>query len=145
MAAKFGATVVTVASVGSEDGVYQLLDVKDMLNSPLSQITPRARSGVSATEQGMMEEVLSPPVALPVQPARQYYLFGKPIQLTPDIAQDKEKSAEIYNQFKVELETNISYLITKREEDPYKDFDKRIRYERRNQKQAPSFDPMPLP
>ena len=46
-------------------------------------------------------------------------------------------------QFKLELETNISYLIEKREDDPYKEFEKRIVYEALNRKQAPSFIPTP--
>ena len=47
-------------------------------------------------------------------------------------------------QFKIELETNISYLIEKREEDPYKEFERRIVYETLNQRTAPTFKPSPF-
>lgn len=76
MAAKFGTTVVTVASVGSEDGVHQLLDIKDMKNSPvfgnaiekIMDIAPKARSGAAASERKMVEEALAP--------VRQIYLIS---------------------------------------------------------------------
>ena len=68
MAAKFGATVVTVASVGVEDGVHQLLDSSEMLNSPVmgerllkfGESIPQARSGVAAAEKKLHAQVVVP-------------------------------------------------------------------------------------
>jgi len=68
MGAKFGATVVTLASVGSEDNILQLMDLRDMLNSPLlgeplrrlGAETPKARSGPTAMEEKLNADVIAP-------------------------------------------------------------------------------------
>eukprot|EP00210_Caulerpa_lentillifera_P001680 g1615.t1 len=150
MAAKFGATVVTVASVGIEDGVEQLLDSSEVLDTPagkdlkrLSEIGPKARDGIAAQPDTEAVE-LAPAVVLPLKPKRIYFLFGKPVELNREDARDREKCDRIYNNLKVDLETNITYLLEQRQTDPYKDFEKRIFYEAINQKQAPTFTPRPM-
>ena len=79
MAAKCGATVVTIASVGSEDGVEQLLDNKDMMMIPsiresmekFEDESARARRGVTAREKKMKDRPLTPvkPISLKMNPS----------------------------------------------------------------------------
>lgn len=66
MAAKFGATVITVASVGTEDGVTQVLDSMEMLDTPVgndmrkfAESNPQARNGVAA-QSDIDTELLAP-------------------------------------------------------------------------------------
>lgn len=58
MAARFGATIVPVATIGAEDGISILLDSQELLNLPIvgdyykeqKDKLPRARRGVNETE-----------------------------------------------------------------------------------------------
>lgn len=58
MAAKFGATIVPVASIGVEDSMPLLLDSRDILNIPFvgdaikerSSSYPQARKGVNTSD-----------------------------------------------------------------------------------------------
>lgn len=84
-------------------------------------------------------------MALPTKPERNYFLFGRPFELRKEDAKDREKCDKIYKELKIDLETNISYLLEQRQNDPYKEFEKRIVYETLNRKRAPTFNPIPLP
>lgn len=62
------------------------------------------------------------PGMLPKIPGRFYYLFGKPIKLKgrEDLTKNREDANDLYLQVKSEVEQCIDYLMTKREEDPYR-------------------------
>ena len=68
------------------------------------------------------------PFVTPKVPGRFCYLFGKPIKTKgmEKILNDKEISQALYLQIKREVEKNITYLINKREEDPYRGVFKRL-------------------
>lgn len=87
------------------------------------------------------------PALLPKIPAgRLYYLFGKPIRTTgrEEVLKDRRKAKELYLQIKSEVQTNLSYLLKKRNEDPYRSFTDRIVYQGRapgaSMDQIPSFE-----
>lgn len=58
-----------------------------------------------------------------------------------DYINDKEVVDTLYGQVKSDVEAGLSYLLKKREEDPYQHFVPRIIYEKTSGKQAPTFDP----
>eukprot|EP00210_Caulerpa_lentillifera_P009404 g8965.t1 len=145
-AAKFQATIITVAAVGFEDWLEITLDREDILQLPILKDiaqrminnSPEARPGIS-NQNG---DVLLMPIVRPKVPKRLYFLFGKPFTTTIEQYMDKEKGQELYEEIKNQLETNITYLQQKSGEDPYGDFVKRMIYETSNPgKQAPSFEP----
>jgi hypothetical protein len=70
------------------------------------------------------------PVMLPKIPGRFYYLFGKPIKTKgrEDILTDKQVANQLYLQIKSEVERNLTFLIKKRQEDPYRSIVDRTLY-----------------
>lgn len=58
-----------------------------------------------------------------------------------DSLNDKQVVEALYQQVKSEIEAGMSYLLKKRNEDPYQDFVPRILYEKTWGKQAPTFKP----
>jgi hypothetical protein len=71
-------------------------------------------SGEVASQQLFLPE-LSPKI-----PDHFYYLFGKPIETKgkEEILKDKEVAKQLYLHVKSEVESNIAFLLKKREEDP---------------------------
>ena len=59
------------------------------------------------------------------------------------MAGDREFCSEVYEEVRGSLEAGLAYLMDKREEDPYKDFARRMAYEfgGRGARQAPTFEP----
>lgn len=74
---------------------------------------------------------------------RFYFLFGKPIKTTKDMAKDRERVAEVYADTKRALEDSITYLLEHRERDPFRNPLRRLLWERRERRQAPTFTPPP--
>jgi hypothetical protein len=59
------------------------------------------------------------------------------------MVKDRERVDAVYAQVKSAVETQIAYLLAKRETDPYADFRTRILYENRlfaENRKAPSFE-----
>jgi pimeloyl-ACP methyl ester carboxylesterase len=156
MAAKYGATIVPFAAVGVDDSLEIVLDGEELKKTPiLGQMVssraaglPQARRGVSAAGSGANgeeeHESFISPLALPkLPPRRMYFLFQKPITTSADDLQDRIRCEELYNEVKGQVQGGLNYLLSKRKEDPYEDFGKRVVYEAtRMGKQAPTF---PLP
>lgn len=149
MAARHGATIIPYAAVGVDDGLQILLDADDQLKLPYwrDRITenlknvPRVRA--EGTEGDAVETFIAPIIA-PGSPKRLYFLFRKPIRTKGmDILKDKEKTMELYQHVKSEVADGLQYLLTKREEDPYKELLPRILYEASwgDDRQAPTFEP----
>ncbi|GLC75720.1 hypothetical protein PLESTF_001677300 [Pleodorina starrii] len=142
MAARFGATVIPVSAVGLEDSLQILMDSDDIRRSPLwgarareqAASVPRARIGVAADDAP--DETFIPPLIAPAVPSRFYFLFGRPVVTSPDMYRDRAACDEVYRQVRSDVESGISYLLRKREQDPYRDFLRRVVYE-----QNPPFGP----
>ncbi|GMH38048.1 hypothetical protein BSKO_05932 [Bryopsis sp. KO-2023] len=149
MAAKFGATIVPLAAIGQEDAIEILFDGEDAKKAPifgdyvkeqLDKYVPKARKGL--TGDVGIDGAMIQPVTVPTIPQRFYYIMQKPIELSKEDYDDREKCDEIYKEVKAQVEGGIEYLQKKREEDPYKDFFARSLYEATQAgKQAPSFKP----
>lgn len=90
-----------------------------------------------------VDETFIPPVPSFKTPDRLYFLAGKPLQTTPDLVNDEEAAAAMYRELKAALEGDISYLLARREEDPYRDLWRRLAYEASwgGKRQAPTFVP----
>jgi pimeloyl-ACP methyl ester carboxylesterase len=154
MAAKYGATIVPFAAVGVDDSLEIILDGDELKKTPIigQMVTsraaglPQARRGVSAggTRGGEEEESFISPLALPkLPPRRMYFLFQKPITTSVEDLDDRVRVEQLYNEVKGQVQGGLDYLLSRRKEDPYEDFGKRVVYEAtRMGKQAPTF---PLP
>lgn len=70
-----------------------------------------------------------------------YFYFGKPIGGHDLDVSSEEATDATYDEVRTRVESCITYLLRKRNMDPYKDLAARTTYERLNGRQAPSFDP----
>ncbi|XP_021282982.1 acyltransferase-like protein At1g54570, chloroplastic [Herrania umbratica] len=150
MAARFGATIVPFGTVGEDDIAELVLDYHDLMNIPgVSDFINKARQDAikirDETKGEVANQELFIPGMLPKVPGRFYYLFGKPIKLKgrEDLLENREDANELYLQVKSEVEQCISYLLKKREEDPYRSIIDRTIYRALYSPldQVPSFEP----
>ncbi|XVF57310.1 hypothetical protein PTKIN_Ptkin06aG0195000 [Pterospermum kingtungense] len=150
MAARFGATIVPFGTVGEDDIVELALDYNDLMKIPVlnDSIKEAIRDGIKIrdeTEGEVGNQELFIPGLLPKIPGRFYYLFGKPIKLKgrEDLVENREEANEVYLQVKSEVEQCISYLLKKREEDPYRNIIDRTIYRALYAplEQVPAFKP----
>ena len=82
----------------------------------------RAGCRVQAAKQtpvGRPGERFVTPISVPKVPGRYYFLFGAPIETSAVSASDKEACEALYASVKAELEASLSYLLEKRDEDPW--------------------------
>ncbi|XXG84147.1 hypothetical protein AAC387_Pa10g1730 [Persea americana] len=150
MAARFGATIVPFGVVGEDDIVELVLDYNDQMSIPyirdwikdINEGAPRLRS--ETTGEVANQDFFIPGI-LPKIPGRFYYLFGKPVETKGrmEMLKDRENATEVYSQIKSEVESAISYLRKKREEDPYRSFLQRTIYQATwgSERQVPTFEP----
>lgn len=148
MAAKHGATIVPFAAVGCEDSVTQVLDAQELVSLPIvgqwiadsaRGSSPPARRGVSANPA--LESPLLLPLAVPSGlPERMYYKFGAPIELTAELAQDRDAADAVYRTVKHEVEAGIQWLMDARQKDPYRKGAPRLAYEAVAGGAAPTFE-----
>jgi len=138
MAAKWGATIVPFAAVGVDDSLDILLDADELRRAPiLGQMVanrasklPRARRGVTAVDEDDQEEAFVSPLAVPkFPPRRMYFLFQKPIATRKEDMEDRARVEELYAEVKGSVEGGLEYLLRRRAEDPYENFQKRVFYE----------------
>mmetsp|Transcript_13993 Transcript_13993/g.35316 ORF Transcript_13993/g.35316 Transcript_13993/m.35316 type:complete len:119 (+) Transcript_13993:1890-2246(+) len=103
--------------------------ISDVLKSISNDYQP-VRSG---------EPPLIFPLTRPNIPKRLYFKFGKPVPLSSSMVKDQAACDQVYKEVRADVEGGISYLLEKRERDPYKDLLSRLLYERNASKQAPTF------
>ncbi|KAL9686530.1 hypothetical protein QQ045_023990 [Rhodiola kirilowii] len=127
MAARFGATIVPFGAVGEDDLAELVLDYDDMMKIPIlnDYIRESTRDTIRVRDESAGEvanDQLYLPGLLPKIPGRLYYMFGKPIETKgrEKTLKDKEAARELYLHVKSEVENQISYLLKKREEDPFR-------------------------
>jgi hypothetical protein len=141
-AARFNATIIPLSAVGMLESVNVLLESDEVFKIPfvgdrvreLSEKTKAARY-----DRKNQDEVLTPPIALPTLPARNYFLFGKPISTKDVDPNDKEACARVYQETQGGLRRGLDDILRARELDPFKDTPRRLVYERLFGKQAPTF------
>ncbi|KAB1202779.1 hypothetical protein CJ030_MR8G022187 [Morella rubra] len=150
MAARFGAKIVPFGVVGEDDIAEMVLDYHDLIKIPVvndfirdaSRNTIRVRDKTSGE---VANQELFIPGLLPKIPGRFYYLFGKPIEIKgrKEFLKDKELANQLYLQIKSEVESNMAFLIKKREEDPYRSVIDRTLYKAlyAPSHEVPTFEP----
>nr|AZM65201.1 diacylglycerol acyltransferase 2 [Vitellaria paradoxa] len=150
MAARFGAMIVPFGVIGEDDVAELVLDYNDVMKIPVvNDYIKKSNEEIIRLRSEMDGEVANqdfyPVGILPKIPGRFYYLFGKPIHTKGKEAmvKDKENAKELYAQVKYEVERNISFLIRKREEDPYRSIFDRTLYQATSvpTDHIPSFEP----
>ncbi|CAH9111974.1 unnamed protein product [Cuscuta epithymum] len=153
MAARFGATIVPFGVVGEDDIVHLVLDYDDMMKIPIlsDRITScnEKAERMGFTLRGDMNgevanQALYVPGLLAKIPGRLYYLFGKPVSTKGrwEVLKDREKARELYMEIKSEVQNSMTFLLKKREEDPYRSIVDRTAYRAlaAPYDQIPSFD-----
>ncbi|XP_062210624.1 phytyl ester synthase 1, chloroplastic-like isoform X2 [Phragmites australis] len=150
MAARFGVTIIPFGCVGEDDVLELVLDYNDQKNIPylrewiesINKETQRVRDSVKG-EDGNQDMYL--PALVPKVPGRFYYLFGKPIEMKGmnNVVRDRKSANEVYLRIKSEVEDIMSYLKTKREDDPYRSIAQRALYQATwgVSAQVPTFEP----
>lgn len=148
MAAKYHALIVPFAGVGVDDSLNILLDSDEMMDLPImgslvsqaAEAAPQARRGVNANSSDSKDSFVSPLAMPKLPPNRLYYMFQQPVELNPDMVDDRDQCDAVYASIRHSVESGMQYLLEQRENDPYGDFRKRLLYEFNNKgMQAPSF------
>ncbi|XP_051209777.1 phytyl ester synthase 1, chloroplastic isoform X8 [Lolium perenne] len=150
MAARFGVTIIPFGCVGEDDFLEIILDYNDEKNIPYLRDGIKSFNedftGIRETVKGEDgNQVLHLPAVLPKVPGRLYFLFGKPIEMNgmDNVLKDRENANQVYLQIKSEVESAVSYLKRKRNEDPYRSITRRRFYEATwgPSAQVPTFEP----
>ncbi|XP_050274753.1 phytyl ester synthase 1, chloroplastic-like isoform X1 [Quercus robur] len=150
MAARFGATIVPFGVVGEDDVAELVLDYNDLMKIPVvNDLVKDANEKAIRVRDEASGEVASQkffiPLLMPKIPGRFYYLFGKPIKTKgrEDILKDKQVANQLYLQVKSEVERQMSFLIKKRQEDPYRSIVDRTLYKAiyAPSHEVPAFEP----
>lgn len=141
-AARFNATIVPVSAVGMVDSVNVLAEPQDLLDLPVigDRLRQQQANLTAARYDAKPEdEIVSFPIAVPKLPARNYILFGKPIDTSCVDPNDKDTCERVYRVSRDEVQRGIDDLLQAREQDPFQDTPKRWFYERIWGKRAPTF------
>eukprot|EP00892_Ulva_mutabilis_P002490 jgi/Ulvmu1/12241/UM086_0032.1 len=161
VAARYGAAVVPFGAVGCEESVGAIMNAQNTVrvlqswgrlqgSSPESSAawaemnekrTVRARRGVNADSR--FDNELDIRFFVPRRIERFYFLFGRAIDVPPEVYRDKDRAADVYARVKAGVADCIDYLLEEREHDPFRPLLKRLAYERINGVQAPTFTPNP--
>ncbi|XXG79310.1 hypothetical protein AAC387_Pa09g0411 [Persea americana] len=150
MAARFGATIVPFGVVGEDDIVELLLDYNELTRIPfIRDWIKYENEGFTRLRTDFTGEVANQDLFLPAMvpkiPGRFYYLFGKPFETKgkAQMLKDRQNASELYLQIKSEVESIISYLRKKREEDPYRGILQRAIYQATwgSKHPVPTFEP----
>ena len=119
-AAKFNATIVTLASAGSFESYNVVKDAKELLDLPLvGERLANFSASVKGPRAGVNETFVAPLAFPKKSQARHYFLFGKPLETENLDYKDLEGCSKMYAHVKEQLETDLKRLVDAREEDMY--------------------------
>ncbi|KAI3500948.1 hypothetical protein L1887_36777 [Cichorium endivia] len=150
MAAIFGAKIVPFGVVGEDDMGDLIFDYEDQMKVPylrtfIQELTEEVVQLRSNVEGEVGNQDVHLPVIRPKLPGRFYYLFGKPIETQgrQQELRNREKAHELYVKVKSEVETCLSYLKEKRQNDPYRSILSRLVFQLTHgpQTDIPTFEP----
>lgn len=147
--------IVPFGVVGEDDLLELFLDYNDIMRiPPAKEMIKEQNAKVAAVRNAgqvkgdVANQDSFVPGVFPKLPGRFYFLFGKPIETKgrEELLKDSAGAKQFYLQIKSEVETNIEYLINKREEDPYRHIFHRFMHRLLSTKNAPlhhtpTFDP----
>lgn len=141
-AARFNATIVPLSAIGMADSVTILADIEDVFNAPiLGELARNVSQSVTAAryDESKEDEIMGFPVFAPRAPARNYFLFGKPISTVNVDPNDKEACKRLYRETQAAVRVGLDDLLRARKNDPFGNAIQRLAYERVFNKQAPTF------
>jgi hypothetical protein len=130
------------AAVGMVDSVNVIAEPPDILNLPFVGERLRrvvANQTAARYDQKPEDETVVFPIAVPSAPARNYFLFGRPIDTTDLDPRDKAACERVYRTAQQEVRKGIDDLLRAREKDPFQNAPARLAYERLFQRKAPTF------
>ena len=113
LAARFNATIVTVAAVGAEESFSMLLDRDEVRSASFG--------GRRLVEQGAPEDAVAP-LSMPLPPQRFYYCFCQPRSAAGVDPGDKAGCAALLAACRADLEADIALLLDRRRADPCRGF-----------------------
>mmetsp|Transcript_19515 Transcript_19515/g.40428 ORF Transcript_19515/g.40428 Transcript_19515/m.40428 type:complete len:529 (+) Transcript_19515:552-2138(+) len=118
-AAKFNATIVTLAGVGAYESSKVLASQQQLLGLPFLGEKLRENSAKVPSARGDgSEEVFVPPVSVPkFPPARHYFLFGRPLETEGIDYRDREACRAMFEEVKADLERGLGKLLEARKGD----------------------------
>ena len=117
LAARFNATIVTVAAVGAEESFAMLLDRNEVRSASFG--------GKRLVPEGAPEDDVVP-LSIPLPPQRFYYCFGAPRSAADVDPADKEGCAALLASCRASLEADIALLLERRRADPCRGFFERM-------------------
>jgi hypothetical protein len=138
-AARFNAIIVPLSAVGMIDSVNVVAESRDLADLPFADRLPNMNVGPARYDQKDQVTTTGFPIVLPSWPARNYFLFGKPIDTASVDPSDKVACERIYSEAYESVRKGIDDLLMAREFDPFKDSPQRLVYEQVFGKQAPTF------
>jgi hypothetical protein len=138
-AARFNAIIVPLSAVGMIDSVNVLAESRDLADLPFANRLPNMNVRPARYDQKDEVAVTGFPIVLPSWPARNYFLFGKPLDTASVDPSDKVACERIYCEAYESVRKGIDDLLIAREFDPFKDSPQRLVYEQVFGKQAPTF------
>eukprot|EP00178_Gracilaria_changii_P002662 TRINITY_DN13970_c0_g1_i1.p1 TRINITY_DN13970_c0_g1~~TRINITY_DN13970_c0_g1_i1.p1 ORF type:complete len:985 (-),score=127.88 TRINITY_DN13970_c0_g1_i1:696-3650(-) len=138
--AMFGAQIVPLSSVGTEDSFIPFLNasqVKSVIDTGSRLIgrpfdwsfaadSVRSWRGESGEDRPMV-----PPLAIPTEADRVYYRFGKAIDVPEICVTDKNAERVVYEQARDAVKEGIQILLERRVRDEYRSRTKRRQFARR--------------
>lgn len=139
--ALFGATIVPVSTIGTEDMVHivagsdvtqKVVDTVGVLlrrNIDLSIAADDAKKWkTGGSGDG---NVMLPPIIVPTGADRLYFRFGKPFEVPAECADDKLLEKEVYDEVQKRVEDGVEVLLRRREKDEYRSVQTRKKFAQR--------------
>lgn len=140
--ALFGATVVPMSTVGTEDSLRLLLGSDSMAKifeqgSKLmgqeidwSMMKDNARRW-QGKKDGEVKDVIFPPFGIPTKADRLYFKFGKGIEISDECLRDSALEKKTYDEIQQQVKEGVSILLRRREADEFRSIESRREYERK--------------
>jgi hypothetical protein len=138
-AARFNATIVPMSAVGMLDSVNVVAELEDVAKLPFAGRAPGFNTTAARYDKKNTTETIGFPIVYPTWPARNYFLFGRPIDTALIDPNDKEACERAYTEAQNSVRKGIDDLLAAREHDPYKSAPQRLAYEQGFGKEAPTF------
>jgi hypothetical protein len=141
-AARFNATILPLSAIGMVDSVNVLAEPDAIYYVPfIGERARKANANVTAARYDTKneDETVGFPLFVPKLPARNYFLFGKPIDTTNVDPKDKQACCKIYKEARQEVRRGLDDLLKVRKHDPFEKTPGRIAYESLLRKKAPTF------
>lgn len=134
--ALFGATVVPVSTVGSEDMVRLVggSDVTEKIVKTGKEVfgieidTSFAIDNAKEWKNGGPGQTMLPPLMLPARADRLYFRFGKAFEIDEACLADERLEKQVYENIRKEVDAGVEMLLRRREKDEFRSLDSRKQF-----------------